>query len=85
MLEQNSWQLQQAKAHFSELIRRVSKGGAQTITKQGRDVAIIISMKQYQELTQKKDSLLNFFKASPYPDVEIAIKRSKDKPREFDI
>lgn len=34
---------------------------------------------------QPKISLLEFFKASPYPEMELDTQRSKDLPREIDL
>lgn len=36
----NSWQLQEAKAKFSQLVADANKKGHQTITKQGEPIAV---------------------------------------------
>jgi prevent-host-death family protein len=37
-----SWQLQEAKNHFSEVVERAIKNGAQTVTKRGKLAVTII-------------------------------------------
>lgn len=79
------WQIQEAKAKFSQLIEEVGKNGFQTITKQGEPVAVILSKEEFDQMIKPKTSLYNFFKNAPCQDVELDIERSKDIPREFDL
>lgn len=79
------WQIQEAKAKFSQLIEDANIKGYQTITKQGEPVAVILSKKEFDKITQSKTSLLNFFKAAPCQEIELNIQRSKDLPRELDL
>ena len=79
------WQIQEAKAKFSQLVENANENGHQTITKQGIPVAVILSKKEFDKITQSKTSLLNFFKAAPCQEEELNIQRSKDLPRKFDL
>lgn len=81
----NIWQIQEAKAKFSQLVEDANIKGCQTITKQGEPVAVILSQKEYIKITRSKSSLLNFFKAAPCQDIDLNIERSKDFPREYDL
>ena len=81
----NIWQIQEAKAQFSQLVEDANKKGYQTITKQGEPVAVIVSKKEFDKMNRPKTSLLNFFKEAPFPEVELDMKRSKDLPREIDL
>ena len=81
----NVWQIQEAKARFSQLVEDANMKGYQTITKQGKPVAVILSQKEFDKITQTKTSLLNFFKAAPCQEIELDIQRSKDFPREFEL
>lgn len=81
----NVWQIQEAKAKFSQLVENANIKGYQTITKQGQPVAVILSKKDFDKITQSKTSLLSFFKAAPCQEVELNIERSKDLPRELDL
>ena len=79
------WQIQEAKAKFSQLVADATNKGYQTITKNGESIAIIMSKKEFDELSQPKMSLLKFFKEAPCPEVELDLQRSKDLPRDIDL
>jgi prevent-host-death family protein len=79
------WQLQEAKARFSELVNEVEHGGYQTITKNGHEVAIIISKEEFENLRKPKNTLLDFFNDAPYPEVDLDIERDHDLGREVDL
>jgi antitoxin Phd len=81
----NVWQIQEAKAKFSQLVEDANIKGHQTITKQGEPVAVILSIKEFDKITQPKTSFLNFFKAAPCQEIELNLERSKDLPRELDL
>lgn len=81
----NIWQIQEAKAQFSQLVEDAGKKGIQTITKKGEPIAVLISKKDYDKMIQPKESLLAFFKRAPLQNVDLDIKRSKDLPRDVDL
>ncbi|MBK8464669.1 MAG: type II toxin-antitoxin system Phd/YefM family antitoxin [Chloracidobacterium sp.] len=39
---------------FSELVANAAKGGPQVITKRGKEVAVILSVKEYRRLKAKE-------------------------------
>lgn len=77
------WQLQDAKAHFSELVNKTLTEGAQTITKHGQEAVVIISAAEYHKLTKPSDSLIDFFRSAP--SMELDIQRSKDTGRNVEL
>ena len=83
--EEKTWQLQSAKARFSHLVDLVENGQTVRITRRGREVAVLLSRKRYDQLTKKKRGLLSCFLASPYPEIDLDISRSKELPREIDL
>ncbi len=56
----NSWQVQQAKQRFSEVLRAVAAGEPQFITKHGETVAVVLDFSSYRELRYPKPSLAAF-------------------------
>lgn len=78
-----TWQLQEAKARFSELINEVIEDGYHTITKNGRPVAIIISYEEFEKLKTPKNSLGDFLSESPLSDLDI--ERDRNVGREIDL
>lgn len=81
----NSWQIQEAKTHFSKLIHCAEAYGLQKITRQGHEVAVVMSKEEYDRLVQPKTSLVDFFANSPLSEIDIEIERSKDPMREVDL
>ena len=71
----HTWQIQQAKTHFSELVRATEQSGPQAITWHGRSVAVVLSSADYERLTGTGQSLVEFMQRSPLadaPDVDFA-------------
>ena len=59
-----NWQLQEAKARMSELVKR-AQVAPQGITLHGKPVAVVISQATFDTLSQANGSLLDFMQASP--------------------
>lgn len=60
-----AWQIQEAKAHLSELVRETEHAGPQAITWHGREVAVVLSKAEYERLTGAGESLVEFMRRSP--------------------
>ncbi len=82
---ENYWQTQDAKAHFSEVVKKAIHEGDQFITNRGEEVVVIISKARYETLLTNDKSLVDFFRSAPYPNIDLDIKRSQDLPRDFEI
>ena len=82
------WQLQEAKAQFSEVVRRAHSNGPQVITKQGRDEVVVIPVEQFRKLSaraRQPQSLAEFFAQSPLAHVELDLSRPRDHGRPVDL
>jgi prevent-host-death family protein len=83
-----TWQLQAAKAQFSEVIRRALTNGPQVITKQGKEEVVILPIEQYKKLTERSkqpDSLVQFFAESPLVEAGLHLDRKPDYGRTVDL
>lgn len=69
------WEIQEAQAKFPQLVEDANTKGYQVIIKKGEPVAIILSKKEFDKISQPKTTLLEFFKAAPYPEIELDIQR----------
>jgi prevent-host-death family protein len=71
------WVLQDAKARFSELVRKVRSEGPQHVTVHGRDEVVVIAAEEFRRLKGDKSgqALINAIQASPHREVEIAPER----------
>ena len=76
-----SWQLQEAKNHFSEVVERAMKDGAQTVTKHGKPAVMIISVEDYQRSVAPRKSLIQLLRECPEDLAEIIGTRSKEPAR----
>jgi prevent-host-death family protein len=73
-LRPGHWLLQDAKARFSELVRRVRSEGPQHVTVHGRDEVIIIAAEEFRRLKGNRTgrALIEAIQASPRRDLDIA-------------
>jgi antitoxin Phd len=82
-----SWQVQTAKARFSELFRLARTEGPQLITKQGKEGVVMMPVEQFELLTGKSGqpkSLVQFFRESPLVGVKLNLERDRDTGRDVD-
>jgi prevent-host-death family protein len=75
------WQLQDAKARLSELVRSSETEGPQEITVHGRPAAVLISKADYDRLHASKPGLVEFLRNSPLVGVELEVKRDRSRVR----
>jgi antitoxin Phd len=83
-----AWQVQSAKARFSELFRRARAEGPQIITRQGKEAVVMISGEQFEQLVNRSGqprSLVQFFRESPLVGVELRLERQKDEGRDLPL
>ena len=69
--KKNRWQLQEAKARLSEVVRQACSEGPQTITVRGEDTVIVLSAEQYASLTKPSRSLYEVLRSSPVREEDI--------------
>jgi prevent-host-death family protein len=85
---ESSWQVQTAKARFSEVLRLARTQGPQRITRQGKEGVVMISDEQYERLTARSrqpKSIVQFFRESPLVGVDLDLERDKDTGRDIDL
>jgi prevent-host-death family protein len=82
------WQLQTAKARFSELFRRARTEGPQVVTRQGKEQVVVLPAEQFAQLTKRarqRKSLVKFFAESPLASVRLDLSRDTDSGREIKL
>src|ERR1700719_5187642 len=81
------WVLQDAKARFSELVRRVRSEGPQHVTVHGRDEVVVVSAEEFRRLKGERsgDALIAAMQASAYRDIDIEPKRARMPVRGVDL
>jgi len=85
---QPQWQLQTAKARFSEVFRRARTEGPQYVTRQGKEAVVILPAEEFERLmerTRQPKSLVKFFAESPLVGSGINLDRQRDYGRKVDL
>jgi antitoxin Phd len=83
-----AWQLQTAKAQFSELFRRARSEGPQYVTKAGKDAVVVVPAEQFEQLIARRrqpKSLVEFFRSSPLVGAGLDFEREPDYGRDVDL
>ena len=78
------WQLQEAKAKFSELIRNCEKG-PQIVSKSGIDQAVVLSFEDYLKLIGKKLHFVDYMKKSPMKGISLNLERDRSPARDSEL
>ena len=73
------WLLQDAKARFSELVRRVRSEGPQHVTVHGRDEVVVVAAEEFRRLKGERTgaALIAALQASPHRDIDIEPRRER--------
>jgi prevent-host-death family protein len=81
------WLLQDAKARFSELVRKVRSEGPQHVTVHGRDEVVVIAAEEFRRLkgSVTGQALIDAIQASPYRDVDIEPERGTMPVRDVSL
>src|SRR5579863_1275872 len=82
------WQLQDAKARFSEVFRLARERGPQRVTRHGREAVVILPAEEYERLSmanERRGSLVQFFAESPLAGSGIELDRPRDFGRDIDL
>jgi prevent-host-death family protein len=76
------WLLQDAKARFSELVRRVRSDGPQHVTVHGRDEVVVIAAEEFRRLQGERTgkALVDALQASPHREIELPLASSVAAP-----
>lgn len=81
----NIWALQDAKNRLSELVDRALRAGPQTITRRGKETAVVVSVEDFQHLAGSEGGIIDFLRASPLRGVALELERDTDIGRDVDL
>ena len=81
-----TWQMQTAKARFSDMVRCAKQDGPQDITVHGKSVAVVLSREMFDRLSGNSQSLVEFMQQSPLCGCDdIEFERNQSLPREVEF
>lgn len=79
-----SWQVQEAKQRFSELIRAAHADGPQVVTRHGEEIAVVIDIAEYQRMKSGTAEFKDYLRSGhAFEDLDLS--RSTERPRSIDL
>ena len=87
-VSKKAWQLQTAKAQFSEVFRRARSEGPQWVTRQDKEAVVILPAEEFERLSARSrqpKSLVQFFRESPLVGIDLDLERDKDVGRDIEL
>jgi antitoxin Phd len=83
-----AWQLQQAKARFSEFLNQTLKKGPQVVTRRGVETAVLVSIDEWRRLNGSAKPSLKDLLLADQPRFDMPLPRRgklrSRKPVKFD-
>ncbi len=81
------WLLQDAKARFSELVRRARSEGPQHVTVHGREAVVVVSAEEFRRLKGERTgaALVAALRASPHREIDIEPRRERLPVRDVEL
>jgi prevent-host-death family protein len=79
----DTWTVAEAKAKFSEVLDLAEAHGPQTVTRNGRRMAMVVSVEEWERKTKRRGNLSEFFASSPLRGSGLKLRRSKETMRKI--
>jgi prevent-host-death family protein len=84
-VRRTSWKLEDAKARFSELVRRAHDEGPQAVTVRGRRAVVVMDAEEFERMAKPKPELplVEFLESLHMEGLDLA--RERDLGREVEL
>jgi prevent-host-death family protein len=79
-----SWQVQEAKQKFSELVRRTLEEGPQVVTKHGEEVVVVVPVEEFRRMNGEKQDFKEFLLSGSDLSV-LDLESPKEVPRDVEL
>ena len=76
-MSQQVWQLQEAKNKLSQVVEQALTEGPQTITRNGVEAVVVLSVQAYRKMLVSRGSVAEFFRESPLASSGLDLERDK--------
>jgi len=76
----HTWQLQEAKSRFSEVVDLTLKVGPQLVTRRGEEAVVILAADEYRRLSGQTPQLLDCLLNAPRGE-PLSVERSQEPIR----
>lgn len=78
----HTWQLQEAKSRFSEVVDLTLKEGPQLVTRRGEEAVVILSVNEYRRLRGQTTNLMDCLLHAPRGE-PLVLERSREPIRDL--
>lgn len=78
----HTWQLQEAKSRFSEVVDLTLKEGPQLVTRRGEEAVVILAANDYRRLSGQTTNLLDCLLNAPRGE-PLELDRSRESIRDL--
>ena len=72
-----SWQVQDAKARFSELLEETIRNGPQMVTRRGVEMAVLVPIDEWRRLQSASRPSLKTLLLAPNPRFDLPVARAR--------
>jgi antitoxin Phd len=79
-----SWQVQEAKQRFSELLRAARADGPQVVTRHGEEIAVVVDISAWRRLTGSAMDFKEYLRAGPAFD-DLDLSRPVEYPTDIEF
>lgn len=81
------WALQDAKARFSEVVRKAKTEGPQRITVHGREEVVVVSVEEYRRMKGRPtgEALVKLMQDSPLGGINMDRARTRSRVRGVEL
>ena len=80
----HTWQLQEAKSRFSEVVDLTLKEGPQLVTRRGEEAVVILAADEYRRLTDQTPRLMDCLLNAPRGE-PLVLERSREAIRDVGL
>lgn len=80
-----TWQLQEAKARFSEVVKKAREEGPQEVTVRGEPYVVVLAREEYDRLVRPRPSLVAFMQSSPMAGADLTLERDQSPVRDLSL
>jgi prevent-host-death family protein len=85
VMSDQDWTITRARAKFGELVEHAQKNGLQTIVRNGRGVAVVVSAEEWARKSRRPGNLAEFFAGSPLRGSKLGVQRAREGGRKLDL
>ncbi len=78
------WQVQDAKTRLSEVIERARSEGPQSITRHGKERAVVLSIEEYRSLVAQRPDFKTYLLGGPKVD-DFSVDRDRNGARDIEL